>query len=159
MQFNFGVALKCLFPRYFTNKRIFPTAYFTGPQPGITFNRGAARLAQNIVKITDATAGNVTLTLDQFLGGYWEHSIGATPRTDTTPTAAAIVAALAIGGAQVGDSIDLLVMNPGSAALTMAGGTGVTVRGTAAVAAGTAGCFTAIVTAIGTTPTIDLIRC
>lgn len=79
-----------------------------------------------------ATAGAGTYTAALLLGGVIERDCAGTARTDTTDTAVAIVAA--IPGATIGDSFTTSVINvSGTAvAITLAGGTGVTLKGSAA---------------------------
>jgi hypothetical protein len=73
------------------------------------------------------------------MGGFIRRTLTATARTDTTPTAAALVAALPQDLRQVGGVFFLEITRTDAAAvaLTIAGGTGVTVTGTATIAAST----------------------
>ena len=82
-----------------------------------------------------ATA-TATLTTAQLLGGILLGSPGSSAASYTTPTAAAIDAALY--NAKVGSTFDLSIQNvdgSGSGVITLVGGTGVTVSGLATVAA------------------------
>ena len=86
-----------------------------------------------IVPTTLAADSNQTLTTDQVLGGLIIRSFLAA-RSDTLPTAAALVEA--IQGCMVGTSFRFLVRNAaaGAFAQTLVAGTGGTVSGTATVA-------------------------
>lgn len=77
-------------------------------------------------------AAGVTLTAAQLLGGYITRS-GAVAVSDTTPTAAQIVAA--IPGCEVGTSREIKIVSANSGLLTIAAGSGVTLAGTTTVAA------------------------
>lgn len=79
-----------------------------------------------------SNAAGVTLTTAQMLGGILDRS-GAAAVTDTTPTAAALVAAMP--GAEVGTSFELMLANNNTATLTLAAGAGVTLAGVTTVAA------------------------
>ena len=74
--------------------------------------------------VSDATAGAKTLTAAEVLSGTYVRDCAGAGRTDTLPTAALLVAA--IPGAQVGDTVELLVVNGSDAAetLTLAAGAG-----------------------------------
>ena len=86
-----------------------------------------------------------TLTAAQVTGGMLVGSPGTSAATYTTPTAAAIDAVLV--NAKVGSTFDLTIVNLGtsSGVITLAGGTGVTLVGTATFAvtgsAGSSGIF------------------
>lgn len=83
---------------------------------------------------TITTAGAGTYTADQMLGGIILRDPTGASRTDTTNTAAQLVAACP--GVAVGSTFELLVRNTADAAetITVAGGTGVTISGTATIA-------------------------
>lgn len=87
-----------------------------------------------IVPATIATAGNVTYTPDQMLGGMILRDGNGGARTDTLPSAALL--AEAIQGVMVGTSFQCELRNTTSTAvsITVAAGTGVTLSGTATVA-------------------------
>lgn len=72
------------------------------------------------------TAGNVTYSAAEFLGGLILRDPNGASRSDTTPTAALLVAGLP--GVSVNDYVDLLLINTADAAetLTLLAGTGVT---------------------------------
>lgn len=98
------------------------------------------------VTTASTVSGTATYTEAQVLGGLVLHDCGGGAATGTTGTAAAIVAALS--GAAIGSSFDVHVRNTSDAAetLTVAGGTGVTVSGTATVAQNNAKTFRFVVT-------------
>lgn len=79
-----------------------------------------------IVPATLSTAGNLTYTTDQLLGGLIIRAGNGGARTDTLPTAAALVAAMQ--GVQVGHSFqfDLLNNSATAVAITVAVGAGIT---------------------------------
>ena len=106
------------------------------------------------VPLEENTAGNVTYSMAQFLGGLITRSLSAADRSDTTPTAVAIIAAL--GGPspdkiRVGNSFEVVIRNDAPAnTLTILGGTGVTIDGTATIPADTAKRFRVVVTSLTT---------
>lgn len=81
---------------------------------------------QMITATTEATAGNVTHTAEEVLGGLILRDCAGGARTDTLPTAALLVSACK--GAVVGTGIRLIVRNTSDAAetITMAMGTDIT---------------------------------
>lgn len=79
------------------------------------------------------TVGNGALSAAAMVGGIITRSGSTAAYTDTTDTAANIVAA--IPNAQVGTSFDLTIINTVAFADTIAAGAGVTLSGTTAVAA------------------------
>jgi len=87
-----------------------------------------------ITATTIATAGNVTYTPAQLLGGLILRDGNGGARTDTLPAAADLVEA--VQGAMVGTSFEFELRNTTSTAvaITVAGGTGATLSGTATVA-------------------------
>lgn len=93
---------------------------------------------------TNANDSAQTITAAQCLGGLYIRSGITAGRTDTTATAALIIAALAaidncpIG---IGDSWDLEISNQEAFALTIAGGVGVTLTGRTTVPASGYGRF------------------
>jgi hypothetical protein len=103
--------------------------------------------------ITDAAA---TLTTDQLVNGLIL-TVPTAARTFTTPTATAILAA--IDAPKVGAAFDLNIRNTsaGSFAITVAGGTGVTVVGTATTAQNIVSRFRGVVTGVDT-PAVSLYR-
>ena len=88
----------------------------------------------NTSPATISTADAVTLTAAQVLSRMILRDPAGDDRTDTTPTAEALVAA--ISGATVGNSLYLTIRNTADAAetITIEGGTGVTISGTATIA-------------------------
>jgi hypothetical protein len=78
-----------------------------------------------------ANVAGVTWTAAQALSGIIDRS-GAATVSDTTPTAAQLVAAFS-GGASVGDVVLLRVRNRNTGTLTVVAGTGVTLEGTTTV--------------------------
>lgn len=80
------------------------------------------------------TAGAVTYTAAQLLLGMILRDPNGANRTDVTPTAAEIVAA--IKRKKIGTTFRLVIRNTADAAetITMSGGTGVTISGTATIA-------------------------
>jgi hypothetical protein len=99
----------------------------------------AGQSPQVLTLATIVADSNQTLTVPQMMGGFIRRTLTATARTDTTPTAAALVAALPQDLRQVGGVFFLEITRTDAAAvaLTIAGGTGVTVTGTATIAAST----------------------
>jgi hypothetical protein len=105
---------------------------------------------------TITTVGNVTYTPAQFLGGMiFRDPIGAA-RSDTTPSAAAMLAAMP--GAFIGQSLDVHIRNTtgGAFTITVTAGAGVTLNGTTTIGQTTSRWFRLIFTAIGSTPTYTL---
>lgn len=95
----------------------------------------AAGQTYNAISISDPLGRN-----NQFINCFLVRSGGAAV-TDTTPTAAQIVAAMP--GCSVGTAFEFTAINNNSATLTIAGGTGVTLSGTMTVAAANARDFVA----------------
>lgn len=104
---------------------------------------------------TVSTAGPVTLTTAQLKNAIYNRDGNGGARTDTTPTAAAIIAS--IKGAVVGTSFDFYLMNVGASTITLAAGTGVTIVGTATAATLNVRHFKGIVSAIGATQTVNIV--
>lgn len=104
---------------------------------------------QKLVASVLATAGNLTYTTAQVLGGLILRDTAGAARTDTLPTAAAIVPL--IPGAEVGSSIRFLIRNTADAAetLTIAAGTGGTGSGTLTIAQNNQKEFLLVVSAVG----------
>jgi hypothetical protein len=107
--------------------------------------------------VTYSNAGNNTLLASDILGGFITHSTGGA-QTDTLPTAAALVPLIegAQGGlpgvappsASSGSGMLFYVAAGGAGAVTIAVGTGGTLVGSGAVAAGSVKTFLLIVTAV-----------
>ena len=110
----------------------------------------------NEVTAVSTIDGAATLTTAQLINGL----ILSTPtaaRTFTSPTATEILTAL--DNSQIGASFDFAIRNTsaGAYAITLAGGTGVTVVGTATTAQNVASTFRCVVTAVDT-PAVSLYR-
>lgn len=78
---------------------------------------------------TEATAGAVTYTAAQLIGGFINRDPNGSGRSDVTPTAALLVAALP--GAFVGQSVSFWIRNNADAAetITITAGSGCTLSG------------------------------
>ncbi len=100
-----------------------------GQVPGIT-----ATAKETATVTTDATAGARTYTAAELYGKLILRDPAGGNRSDVTPTAAAIVAA--VPGAVVGSCFEFSIRNTADAAetLTLTAGTGVTLSGTMTVA-------------------------
>lgn len=97
----------------------------------------ASRTFETTTVSTITTADNETLTAAQLLGGLILRDPAGGARTDTTDTAALIVAAVkAISPVNNGASFEFTIRNTADAAetITVAGGTGVTTSGTMTIA-------------------------
>ena len=88
----------------------------------------------NIITTTLSTAGNLTYTVAQVLGGFILRDTNGGARTDTLPKAADLVAA--IPGCHVNTSFTIRIRNTAAGAntLTVAAGTGGTTSGTMTIA-------------------------
>lgn len=96
---------------------------------------GSSRVYDVTTVTTDTTtAGPRTYTAAELIGGLILRDCAGAIRSDVTPTAALLVAALP--DAIVGTSFRVVIRNTSDAAetLTITGGTGVTVSGTATIA-------------------------
>jgi hypothetical protein len=108
---------------------------------------------------TDATAGARTYTAAELLGGLILRDPAGAARSDVTPTAAAIIAAItALSGGHppaVGTAFEFTIRNTADAAetITVTAGTDVTLSGTMTIAQNNTKRFLAVVTA-ATTVTI-----
>lgn len=102
---------------------------------------------------TDATADARTYTAAELLGGLILRDCAGGARSDVTPTAALIIAAMRQAG--VGNSFEFTIRNTSDAAetITVTAGTGVTLSGTMTIAQNNSKRFICIVTA-STTVTI-----
>lgn len=94
--------------------------------PALTF--GGSRMAQRLGLTNITTAGNETYSAAQLLTGLITRDPAGGARTDTTDTAAAILAAVTCL-ADTGDTFAVTLINTADAAeaITLAGGTGVTI--------------------------------
>lgn len=92
---------------------------------------GRIAALQNTTKFNAVSnAAGVTLTAAQVLGGVLDRD-GAVTVSDTTPTAAALVAAYP--GVSVGDAKQLKIRNRNTGTLTLLAGAGVTLEGTTTI--------------------------
>lgn len=107
---------------------------------------GGTTTATTFTPTTYSTAGNVTYTVADLLGYLILRDPASAPRSDVTPTAALIVAALP--GAKLGQSFQFVIVNTsgGANTITLTAGTGVTIAGTATIAQNNAKEFLAYVT-------------
>lgn len=114
--------------------------------------KGTGRVLTKALAPWVAAVATITADLDQtwtaaqVMGGYIRRTLTLTARSDTTPTAALLVAA--VPGAVVNTSFDLLVTRTDAAAvnLTVVGGAGVTITGTATVGASNSKLFRVVFT-------------
>jgi hypothetical protein len=83
---------------------------------------------------TDGTAGAITYTAASLVGGLILRDPAGGNRSDVTPTAALLSAAL--GGAKAGDSFEFTIRNTadGNETITVTAGTGCTLSGTMTIA-------------------------
>lgn len=84
--------------------------------------------------VTKTTASAVTYTAEEFTSGIILRDPNGAGRTDVTPTAALLYTEL--GDPEVGSTFEVVIRNTADAAetITMSGGTGVTISGTATIA-------------------------
>lgn len=109
---------------------------------------------------TEATAGAVTYTAAEILGGLILRDPAGAGRSDVTPTASAVFSELSNPVKIEGLSFDFTIRNTADAVetITLTGGTGVTVSGTATIAQNNSKTFrwifsdndTAVVYSLGT---------
>ena len=106
-----------------------------------------------LLPVTVATAGPVTYTPAQFLGGMILRDCAGAARSDTTPTAAAIIAGMTVSGRPPveGNYCELYLRNTsgGAFAVTMLAGAGVILAGTMAVPQSQTGRYLVTVGAAG----------
>lgn len=102
---------------------------------------------------TDTTAGVVTYTAAELLGGFILRDPNGGARSDVSPTALLIIAA--IENFQIGSSFEFTIRNTADAAeeITLTAGTGVTLSGTMTIGQNDSKRFLVVVTA-ATTVTI-----
>ncbi len=114
-----------------TNADVSSTAAIDGSKIDPVF---ATIVSPKVVPATITTAGAGTYTAAQIVGGLILRDPAGGARTDTTHTAAQILAA--IPNAIVGSAIEFTVRNTADAAetITVAGGSGVTTSGTMTIA-------------------------
>ena len=118
---------------------------FLAPYAGVSKNK--------IAVSTITTAGAATYTAAQVLGGLILRDPAGGARSDVTPTAVNLIAAME--DAQVGDSFEFTVRNTADASetITVTAGTGVTLSGTMTIAQNNTKRFLCVVTA-STTVTV-----
>ena len=99
--------------------------------------------------LTSNTAGAVTYTAANLIGGLILRDPAGANRSDVTPTAADIVAGIA--GAIVGSSFEFIIRNTADAAetITLTAGTDVTLSGTMTIAQNNSKWFLAVCTNVG----------
>lgn len=122
-----------------------PVALVLGPQV-----QGSGSLIGQTTVSTISTAGAATYTAAQLLGGLILRDCAGASRTDVSPTAAAIIAAMPQGG--IGNSFEFTVRNTSDDAetITLSGGADVTVSGTATIAQSNTKRFLAVMTGAAT---------
>lgn len=96
------------------------------------------------------TAAAATYTAAQLLGGLILRDPNGGSRSDVSPTAAEIVAALP--GVEAGSAFEFVIRNTADASetITLTAGTGVTLSGTMTIAQNNSKRFLCVVTAVGT---------
>lgn len=104
---------------------------------------------QRYVVTTKTTAGAVTYSAAELIGGLILRDPAGASRSDVTPTAAAIVAG--ITGCVVGSGFEFTIRNDADAAetITLTAGSGITLSGTMTIAQNYSKRFIAVVTNIG----------
>lgn len=124
------------------------SALLVGPFP-----QGGGTLIGQSTASTITTADVATYTAAQLLGGLILRDPAGGARSDVTPTAALIIAAITQAG--VGNSFEFTIRNTADAAetITVTAGTGVTLSGTMTIAQNNSKRFLCVVTA-STTVTI-----
>lgn len=114
---------------------------FTRPQVRIDGSVVSCPRGSGLLGMPNAAAlaadTNQTLTVDQLAGGLILRSGQTAGRTDTTPTAALILAACP--DMDIGDSFIVVISNVAAQILTLAGGTGVTLGTKTTIAASSVG--------------------
>lgn len=116
--------------------------------PSQSYPRFQSLVYPKVVPATETTAGAVTYTAAQVLGGLILRDPNGAARSDVTPTAALLNAAIA--GAAVGASFEFTIRNTADAAetITVTAGTGVTLSGTMTIAQNNSKRFLAVITAV-----------
>lgn len=117
------------------------TVLLTSPFPAVN-----DAVSHDTTVTTDATADVVTYTAAELLGGLILRDPAGGNRSDVSPTAALIVAAIA--GAIVGSSFEFMIRNTADAAetITLTAGVGVTLSGTMTIAQNNSKRFLAVCT-------------
>jgi hypothetical protein len=122
---------------------------------GYTRFSGLAALANRLIDFitvaTYSTAGAITLTAADIIGGMILRDCNGGARADLVPTATAILAALE-GKAVIGQAFRFTIRNTSSTAvsITVTTNTGITLSGTMTIAQNNSKDFLAVITAIGT---------
>ena len=121
------------------------TLLLTGLVPGIT-----QAAAHAFAVATVATAGAATYDAADVVGGLILRDPNGASRSDVTPTAALLVAA--VPGAVVGSGFEFTIRNTADAAetITLTAGSGVTLSGTMTIAQNNSKRFLAVITNVGT---------
>ena len=111
------------------------------------FNKVGAVIVPKSTVTTTTTAGAVTYTAAELLGGLILRDPNGAARSDVTPTAALVVAALG-RIVKAGDSFEFVIRNTADAAetITITAGTDVTLSGTMTIAQLASKRFLAVVT-------------
>ena len=108
----------------------------SGTEAVSIYDLGSQPTATKLITVTtDSTAGNRTFIAAEFLGGLILRDTGSSARSDVTPTAAALVAA--IPNCAVGSSFRVIIRNTsvGAGSITLtAASAAVTISGTATIA-------------------------
>lgn len=114
------------------------------------FTRTKGGMVKQMTVSAITTAGAVTLTAAQVLGGLIDRDPAGGARTDTLPTGTLMAAALNQAG--IGNAIEFTIKNSADAAetITVAGGTGGTTKGTMTIAQNNTKRFLLIMTAAAT---------
>lgn len=117
------------------------------------FPQGYGTLIGETTVTTEETADAVTYTAAELLGGLILRDPAGGARSDVTPTAALIIAAITQAG--VGNSFEFTIRNTadGAETITLTAGTGVTLSGTMTIAQNNSKRFLCVVTS-STTVTI-----
>jgi hypothetical protein len=110
------------------------------------FPKGARYAQRQVTVTTEETAGAHTYTAAELLGGMILRDCNGGARSDVTPTAALIIAALKQAG--VGNSFEFTIRNTSDAAetITVTAGTDVTLSGTMTIAQNNSKRFLVLVT-------------
>lgn len=138
-----------------TNRRFTGGAQLFSQEKTAIANTG--RVLEGAVTVsTVTTAGVVTYTAAQLLGGLILRDPNGAGRSDVTPTAALLKAAFP--GVNTGTAFEFTIRNTADAAetITITAGTGVTLSGTMTIAQNNSKRFLLQFTNTGTTPTATL---
>lgn len=127
-------------------------------QTKIGYLQSAANVSGNLVSTRSITAvtgaTGQTFTASAMMGGIVTRS-GGVVLSDTTATAAAIVAS--IPGCEVGSSYEFSILNGNTGTLTLTAATGITLGGTTSIAAGNTRVYVVLVTnATATTEAVTI---